>query len=139
MASEATTLVAGEATGEALVLEEPLSFWGGLHPETGRLIDRHHPQSGAVVSGRVLVLPHGRGSSSSSAVLAESIRLGTAPVAVVLRESDPIIMLGSLVAHELYGKTCPVIVVPEELYGRIATGDRLHIWQSGTVELGEAE
>ncbi|HLA92113.1 MAG TPA: DUF126 domain-containing protein, partial [Actinomycetota bacterium] len=77
--AEARTLVAGEATGEVLVLEEPLSFWGGIDPATGVVIDVHHPQRGANVAGTILVMPGGRGSSSSSSVLAEAIRAGTAP------------------------------------------------------------
>ena len=91
-------LVPGVATGEVLVLDEPLSFWGGLDPETGTLIDSHHPQAGDVLGGRVLVMPSGRGSSSSSYVLAEAIRAGTAPVAVVLGEADAIVALGAIVA-----------------------------------------
>ena len=94
----ARTLVPGMATGEVLVLDEPLSFWGGLDPETGALIDAHHPQVGASLAGRVLVMPSGRGSSSSSYVLAEAIRAGTAPVAVVLGEADAIVALGAIVA-----------------------------------------
>jgi predicted aconitase with swiveling domain len=109
---EARTLVPGEANGPALVLDEPLSFWGGVDPATGDIIDVHHPQRDANVAGRVLVMPSGRGSSSSSSVLAESIRAGTAPVAIVLFESDPLLALGAIVARELYGRTIPVVVAP---------------------------
>ena len=77
--TENRVMVAGSAMGDALVLEEPLSFWGGLGPETGEIIDRRHPQSGTIATGRVLVMPSGRGSSSSSSVLAEAIRAGTGP------------------------------------------------------------
>ena len=105
-------LTPGVASGEALVLDEPLSFWGGLDPETGLLIDVHHPQCGAALAGRVLVMPSGRGSSSSSYVLAEAIRAGTAPVAVVLGERDSIVALGAIVAAELYGIDVPVVVAP---------------------------
>ncbi len=123
MALEARTLVAGEARAEAVVLDEPLSFWGGLDPATGRVIDVHHPQHQADVRGRILVMPSGRGSSSSSSVLAEAIRAGTAPAGIVLRESDPIVALGAIVAHELYGLAIPVVVSPVP----IRTGDRLEI------------
>ena len=88
---------------EPLVLTEPLSFWGGVDPNTGVIIDVRHPQSGEVVSGRVLIMPAGRGSSSSASVLAEMIRLGTAPSRVVLDQPDPILLLGAWVAEELYG------------------------------------
>jgi hypothetical protein len=111
MASDVQVLVTGSGSGPVLVLDEPLSFWGGLDPVSGSIIDRRHPQCGAVVTGTVLVMPHGRGSSSSSAVLAEAIRLGTAPAAIVMGEGDPIVMLGALVAAELYGLRCPVLVV----------------------------
>ena len=110
---EARTLVAGTAEGRALVLDEPLSFWGGVDPATGDVIDSRHPQHGANVAGRILVLPSGRGSSSSSSVLAEAIRVGTAPAAIVLGEADPILALGSIVARELFGTTIPVVVVAE--------------------------
>ena len=108
-----TVLVPGVGTGKALVLDEPLSFWGGLDPVTGRLIDAHHPQLGATLAGRVLAMPSGRGSSSSSYVFAEAIRAGTAPVAVVLAEPDPILALGAIVASELYGVDVPIVVAPQ--------------------------
>ena len=116
---EGRPLVAGEARGPALVLDEPLSFWGGVDPETGRVIDVHHPQLGALVTRRVLVMPSGRGSSSSSSVLVESIRAGTGPVAIVMREPDPIVALGAIVVRELYGTRFPVVVVDEATYRSI--------------------
>lgn len=110
MTLEGRTLVAGEAAGPVLVLDEPLSFWGGVNPATGAIVDGHHPQVGESLTGRVLVMPRGRGSSSSSYVLAEAIRAGTAPVAIVLGEPDPIVALGSIVARELYETRVPVVV-----------------------------
>jgi uncharacterized protein len=131
----ARPLVAGEAAGPALVLEAPLSLWGGMDPRTGRVADHHHPQFGATVTGRVLVLPAGRGSSSSSSVLAEAVRLGTAPLAILLAEPDEILVLGALVAEELYGRTCPVLVLPRAAAGAIATGDHVRVAADGTVTL----
>lgn len=120
---EVLVLAPGVASGEVLVLDEPLSFWGGLDPVTGLLIDVHHPQAGASLTGRVLVMPSGRGSSSSSYVFAEAIRAGTAPAAVVLAEPDPILALGSIVASELYDIDVPVVVcpAPSDAIGRRAT------------------
>ena len=111
--AEARTLVPGTAEGRALVLDEPLSFWGGVDPETGDITDVRHPQHGASVTGRILVMPSGRGSSSSSSVLAESIRAGTAPAAIVLGEADPILALAAIVARELYGRVTPVVVATD--------------------------
>ena len=100
----AVTLAPGRGGGAPLLLEEPLSFWGGLDPTTGRIIDRWHPQAGARVAGRVLMMPAGRGSSSGSATLAEAIRLGVGPAAILLLKRDAIVIVGALVAAELYAR-----------------------------------
>jgi predicted aconitase with swiveling domain len=97
------------------------------------VIDVHHPQRGALLTGRVLVMPAGRGSSSSSYVLAEAIRAGTAPAAIVLRDVDPILALGAIVARELYGSRVPVLALGDA-YGRIARiahGEPFRVWTTG--------
>jgi hypothetical protein len=127
LAFEGRCLVEGSASGEALVLSEPLSFWGGLDSANGKIIDRHHPQVGDVVIGRVLVMPRGRGSSSSSSTLAEALLLGTGPAAILLAEADPIVTLGSLVVHELYGSSAPVVVLLPDAYERITTGAQVTV------------
>jgi predicted aconitase with swiveling domain len=124
---EGRMLVDGSATGHALVLDEPLSLWGGLDPSTGEISETGHPQRGEVVTGRILVMPSGRGSSSSSTVLAEAIRAGTAPAGIVLDEPDDIIVIGALVAAELYGIAIPIVVASPEGYGRIRNGERITI------------
>ena len=121
------SLVEGPVEGTALVLAEPLSFWGGLDPVTGEIVEANHPQRGEVVTGRVLVMPSGRGSSSSSTVLAESIRLGTAPAAIVLGEADEIVAVGALVAAELYGAVMPVFVASPDSFTGIRDGDRISL------------
>jgi hypothetical protein len=108
-------LFAGRATGSTLPLGQPLSFWGGVDPADGRIIDPHHPNYGESVAGRVVIMPSGRGSSSSSSVLAESLRLGTGPAAIVLSEPDVIIAVGAMVASALYGSVCPVVVAAEDV------------------------
>jgi predicted aconitase with swiveling domain len=116
----AITLVSGRAEGELLVLDEPLSLWGGLDPVTGRIVERRHPQHGQTVTGRVLLMPSGRGSSSSTTVLAEAIRRGTGPAAIVLREPDGIVALGAIVAGELYGTAVPVVICTDAVpVGRV--------------------
>lgn len=126
-ARDARTLVAGRARGPALVLAEPLSFWGGLDPTTGMLVDVHHPQVGATLTGRIIIMQAGRGSSSSSYVLAEAIRNATAPAAIVLGEPDPIIALGALVALELYGLAVPVVVAQPAVLDEIVDGEELEV------------
>jgi uncharacterized protein len=125
--TEVRALAPGSAKGAALVLSEPLSFWGGVDPANGTIIDRHHPQVGESIRGKVLVMPSGRGSSSSSSVLAETIRAGTGPAAIVLAEPDGILALGALVASTLYAKTTPVVVANDATYRLITSGTPLEI------------
>ena len=129
-------LAGGSAAGIALVLDEPLSLWGGLDPATGRIVDARHPQRGASVVGRVLVMPSVRGSSSSSSILAESVRAETAPAAVLLGEPDLILAVGAAVAEELYGVRVPlVLLAPSELLA-ISDGAVVSIAEDGTVSVG---
>ena len=113
MIIQGRTLHPGTATGEPIRLTAPLSFWGGTD-EHGRIVDAHHPQCGAVLTGRILLMESGRGSSSASSVLAEQIRAHTAPAAIILTRPDPIIPLGALVAAELYNLNLPVVVASYE-------------------------
>jgi len=126
-------LVPGRAAAPALVLDAPLSLWGGLDPETGNIIDQRHPQCGRCVTGRVLVMPVGKGSSSASSILLEAVRLGTAPAAIVLAEPDGILALGAAVARELYGVAPPVVVAGED-YGRIRDSEWIDIGESKVME-----
>src|SRR5918992_545613 len=112
----------GGMTATALVLTEALSLWGGMDPASGELIDAHHPQRGASLAGRVVVMPSGRGSSSSASVLAEAVRAGTAPAAILLGEPDLILAVGAAVAEELYGIVVPVVVLSDGQRRRIADG-----------------
>lgn len=130
---EAQVLVAGEVIGKALVLAEPLSLWGGLDPETGEIIDRRHPQAGEIVTGKVLVLPSGRGSSSASSILLEAVRAGTAPAAIITAVPDGILALGAAVAREMYDNAPPVLVVATAVYQQIHTGDTIKVKEDGLV------
>lgn len=123
----AEALVPGRAAGEALVLSEPLSFWGGLDSATGQIIDRWHPEHGGCLTGRVLVMAAGRGSSSGSSVLAEALRLGTGPCAVVLAARDAIVVVGAMVAAELYGRHCPVALVDAADWPTVQAARRIAI------------
>ena len=133
MADRCRVLVAGRAAGEVLRLDEPLSFWGGVDPVTGRITDLRHPQAGQSVTGRILVMPFGRGSSGGSSVIAEGIRAGTAPSAILLLESDEIIALGAIVAEELYGEAMPVVVLEENQHSSLSTGQQVVVAHDGSV------
>lgn len=129
-------LLRGTAQGIAMVLDTPLSLWGGLDPETGVIVDKRHPQHGRSIADRVLVTTAGRGSSSSSTVLAEALRAGTGPAAVVLRDADEIVLVGALVIELLDQRTMPVVRVEPDDYSRIADGSHVTIAHDGTLTFG---
>ena len=112
-----TVLIDGTASGWLMVLTEPLSFWGGVDPLTGTIIDRSHPAVGESVSGRILCMPYGRGSSSSASVIAETIRNGAGPLGFILGAPDEIVVTGVFVANALYGTGVPVMVtdLPDDI------------------------
>ena len=107
----AETLCPGDGVGDILWLDEPLSFWGGTDLGTGIITDVHHPQHGVSLVGRVVVMVASRGSSSSSSVLAEQIRAGVAPAAILLFSRDAIVALGALAAAEVYGIRLPILLL----------------------------
>lgn len=120
-------LAPGTAEGRALVLAEPLSFWGGVDPASGVIIDARHPQRGESVVGRVLVMPAVRGSSSSSSILAEVVRAGCAPAAILLGEPDLILAVGAAVAEELYVRRIPIVLLAREELAGIVDGARVEV------------
>ncbi len=128
-------VIAGKAEGTALVSHQPLSFWGGVSPKTGEVIDRRHELSGQNVTGRVFVFPQGKGSSTGSAVLLEAIRAGTAPAAIINLKADPILALGAIVADELYGQSLPIVTLTEKDFQSIGQGDRIVVEEDGTVRV----
>lgn len=128
-------VVPGEASGETLVTDQPLSFWGGYDAEDGRIIDHRHPLHGANAKGRVLVLPGSRGSSTTSAVLLEAVRNGTAPAAIITCELDNFIALTAIVAGELYDRILPVIAVAPAAFASIPDGTNVSITRDGTITL----
>ena len=86
-----TIFVTRDAKGEVLACKEGLSFWGGVDPDTGVIIDAHHPDFGATLAGRIVLMPTSRGSCSGSGVLLQLARSGSAPAALVFREDEEIL------------------------------------------------
>jgi predicted aconitase/predicted aconitase with swiveling domain len=113
------SLVAGAAQGALLLADVGLSFWGGVDPYSGEIIDRHHPLSGEHLAGRVLAIPSGRGSCTGSSVLMELISNGHAPAALVLAEPDEILTLGVLVAQTIFERSLPVLCIGREAFAAL--------------------
>ena len=128
-------VISGNARGIALVSHEPLSFWGGYDWKTGEITDRRHPLSGENAKGKVLVVPFTRGSSTTTAVLLEAIREGTAPVAIITTATDFFFALASVVAGELYEKSFPLIALSESDFDLLKTGDQIEIKKDGKLKI----
>ncbi|MHA2026356.1 MAG: aconitase X swivel domain-containing protein [Candidatus Thorarchaeota archaeon] len=106
-------LLSGVASGTALVTSQPICFWGGLDPKTGTITERGHELKGQNVAGTVFVFPTGKGSSTTSAILLESVRCGTAPAAIVNLKTEPMIVIGAIIAEKLYDCVIPIVDEPE--------------------------
>jgi len=114
----------GTAEGEVLLLTEPVSFWGGVDHH-GEIIDVHHAQHKAKMTNKILVMPSGRGSSSATAVLAELIRTGDGPLAIIMLQCDTILVIGALVSAEIYGISMPIVELDQEQYAQLSDGMRV--------------
>ncbi|WP_262299439.1 cis-3-hydroxy-L-proline dehydratase [Microvirga sesbaniae] len=148
------TLVTGSGKGELLSAEVRLSFWGGVDPQTGVVIDQHHPLRNQSLAGRVLAIPSGRGSCSGSGVLLELILNGHAPAAIIISEREEILTLGALVAEVVFEHSIPVLRVDREVFARLGeyryarvAGSSLQLlhepsegdWQPGPAQQGSYE
>ena len=126
MVSKARIVIAGAARGPLLRLAAPISFWGGVDARTGRIADPRHPDHGAEIAGTVLAIEATIGSSSSSAVMLELLRVGKAPAALLLGEVDAILTLGVVVAREMDYPTIPVLALTAKDFAALpANGTRL--------------
>ena len=128
-------VIPGEAAGTVLISRVPISLWGGVDPETGRIIDPHHDRCGESIVGRVFAFPGEKGSSTGSAVLLELVGRGLAPAALITSSLAPIAALGSIVADELYGRTIPMTLISPDAMQKLQEGDRLSVRANGTLQV----
>jgi predicted aconitase with swiveling domain len=128
-------VVRGQAEGAILVSAEPISFWGGYDYHTGEIIDRRHPLSGEIAAGRILAVPFTRGSSTTTAVLLEAVKAGTAPAAILTTGVDTFFALASIVANEMYSQSIPIVAISEEAFNALQSGDRVKIEADGQILL----
>lgn len=139
----ASTWVRGEASGDVLWTDVALSFWGGVNPRNGVVIDEHHPLHGRTLKDRILVLPGSRGSCTGSVVMLELLLGGHAPKALVLAGRDDTLMLGVLVAEAVFGRSIPVISVDDAYFRSLKAQPSLRVRAGaaptpGPVRMGDA-
>ncbi len=93
------TIFEGKAEGVALVSSAPMSFYGGVNPDTGEVIERGHELQGQILKGRVLVFPNGKGSTVGSYVLYRLAKNGLAPTAIVNSKCETIVAVGAIISE----------------------------------------
>jgi predicted aconitase with swiveling domain len=128
-------LVAGEATAEVAASPQMLSFWGGVDPATGTVIDQRHSLCGESIAHRVVVLPKGKGSSTGSYVLLDAWVGGTGPAGILLSKVDEIIALGAVVHEEFNGRSVPVFVLDDASFEQALGARWAELRRDGTVVL----
>ncbi|HVG47685.1 MAG TPA: DUF126 domain-containing protein, partial [Rubellimicrobium sp.] len=125
--TQALAIIPSEAEGDVIACEEGLSFWGGVDPATGQVIDAHHPLHGQTLAGAVLAIPTSRGSCTGSGVLLELALNGHAPSALAFRDAEDVLTLGALIAARLFGRTIPVLRLAGEDFAALARSKRARV------------
>jgi hypothetical protein len=128
-------VVAGHASGWLLACQEPLSFWGGYDQYSGEIIDRRHALSGRNARGCVLALPFSRGSSTTTAVLLEAARNGTAPAAILTLGVDRFFTLASIVADEMYARPVVIVALEREQFERLTDDVWAEVSPDGKIHI----
>ena len=116
---EGRVIKAGIAEATALVSSEPIGFLGGVDPDTGIVVEADHPLAGQSVTGRVLVFPSGKGSTVGAYTLYRMSKAGTAPAAIINRDSEAIVAVGAIISD--------IPMVDRVDIQQIQTGDRVRL------------
>lgn len=116
----------GKAEGEALVTSQPISFYGGVDPNTGVVIEKGHELQGQSVKGKILVFPQGKGSTVGSYTLYRLKKNGVAPAGMINRECETIIAVGAIISE--------IPCVDKIDTSKIKTGNKIII-ENGVVKI----
>lgn len=116
----ARSILGGTASGPIIATTEALSFWGGIDPATGLIIDVHHPLHGTCVTDAILMMPSTRGSCTGSGVLLDLALTGRAPAALIFSEEEDVVTLGALIAAEMFQCSLPVLRLTDAAFRALA-------------------
>ena len=116
----------GKAEGEALVTSQPISFYGGVDPNTGVVIEKGHELQGQSVKGKILVFPTGKGSTVGSYTLYRMKKNGTSPAGMINKECETVVAVGAIISE--------IPCVDQVDVSKIKTGDKVQI-QKDTISL----
>jgi len=120
-------VVPGKCEGQVMVSAQPISFWGGVDPETGCINDPRHELFGLSISGKVLAFPFGKGSSTGSLIVLELARVDKAPAAIINIRTEPILATGPIVIKHFYGKEIPVVTLSDDAFKMLKTGQHVRV------------
>jgi len=109
----------GKAEGEALVTSQPISFYGGVDPATGIVIEKGHELQGQSIKGKILVFPTGKGSTVGSYTLYRMKKNGTAPIGMINGECETVVAVGAIISE--------IPCVDKIDISKLKTGDRVRI------------
>ncbi len=124
-------VVPGKSEGETIVTNQAISFWGGVDPKTGCINDPRHELFGRSISGKVLVFPFGKGSSTTSLIILELARVDKAPAAIINIKTEPILATGPVVVKHFYGKVIPLMTLAEDKFQMLKTGQHAIVNATG--------
>jgi len=126
MKLQGRVIYGGSAEGTALVSSTPMSFYGGVDPNTGIVVERGHELQGQSVKGRVLVFPNGKGSTVGSYIMYRLKKNGASPLAIINEKCETIVAVGAIISE--------IPCVDKIEIGKIKTGDYVRI-DGATVQL----
>ena len=139
MSMHGCKITPGRARGEVLVTLQPISFWGGVDPASGCIIDPRHELFGQSVSGKALAFPYGKGSSTTSLIILELLQVGKAPAAIINIHTEPILATGPVVSRIFYGRSLPMITLAEKDFKLLSTGQQVLVDANNSVVQIEGE
>ena len=113
------TIFKGEVEGETLVSLKPISFYGGIDPDTGKIVEKGHDLEGKVVTGKILVFPNGKGSTVGSYILYRMKKNGTSPLAIIVKDCETVVAVGVIISE--------IPCVDKIDISKIKNGDKLKI------------
>ena len=120
------TISKGVAEGEVLSTSQPISFYGGVDPDTSEIIEKGHELEGKRVRGKILVFPSGKGSTVGSYTLFRMKKNGMAPAGIINKECETVVAVGAIISE--------IPCVDKIDIRKIRTGDIVHL-ENGVITI----
>jgi len=112
----------GKAKGELLISKDAISFFGGVDPDTGIIVEKGHSLEGESIAGKILVFPNGKGSTVGSYTLYRLKKNNKHPIGIINKECEAIVAVGAIISQ------IPLIdKLEEDKYNLLKTGQKVEI------------